>query len=827
MNKRYNFKAIEPKWQKKWEEAGQFVTKEESDKPKYYVLEMLPYPSGALHIGHVRNYSLGDTVARFKRMQGFNVFHPIGWDAFGLPAENAAIKRNIHPEVWTLDNINAMKEQCFQMGWSYDWTREIASCTPEYYRWNQWFFIQMYERNLAYRKKGTVNWCEECQTVLANEQVENGRCWRDGSVVVAKDLEQWYFRITNYSDELLKDLDLLDRWPEKVKTMQRNWIDKSVGAEVRFSIVGDEGCSVDIFTTRLDTIFGATFLVLAPEHALVSKWQDDLGQGVELNAFVEKMFQQEKATPELEKIEKEGVFTGHYAINPFNGEEIPIWVANFVLIEYGTGAIMAVPAHDERDHEFASQYGLPIREVIQPIEDWVGSELRGAFMEYGELVNSGDFSGLSSQEAQEKMAEHAQKLKFGEKSVSYRLKDWGISRQRYWGTPIPVIYCKECGTVPVPEDDLPVILPELDHIELGQSPLANAPDFLNVTCPKCKGKAKRETDTMDTFVDSSWYFYRYTNAQLDTAPVQRKAVEYWLPVDIYIGGIEHAILHLVYMRFFTKVMRDLNLFSFSEGVDGLFTQGMVLKDGVAMSKSKGNTVAPDEVIHEYGADALRLFIQFAAPPDRDLEWNDRGLEGCSRFLNRIWRLLYRFHKELENENGEYSVNHEELPESARAVRRKLHQTICKVTKDLERIHQNTAIAAIMEFLNSVQDYVDQEEPDLFLLKEIFESLALLLAPFVPHFSEEIWEILGHKESLSFMSWPDFDAELAREEEVEIVVQINGKVRSKFLASSRISEEDMKSRALEDERTKEYVEGKAISNVVVVPQKLVNIVVKSH
>jgi len=827
MNKRYNFKAIEPKWQKRWDETGQFVTKEESNKPKYYVLEMLPYPSGALHIGHVRNYSLGDAVARFKRMQGFNVLHPIGWDAFGLPAENAAIKRNIHPEVWTLDNINAMKEQCFRMGWSYDWTREIASCTPEYYRWNQWFFIQMYERNLAYRKKGTVNWCEECQTVLANEQVENGRCWRDGSVVIVKDLEQWYFRITNYSDELLKDLDLLERWPEKVKTMQRNWIDKSVGAQVRFPIVDDEGSSVDIFTTRLDTIFGATFLALAPEHALVSKWRDDLGKGIELNNFVEKMFQQEKVTPELEEIEKEGIFTGHYAVNPFNGEEIPIWVSNFVLIEYGTGAIMAVPAHDERDHEFASKYDLPIREVIQPIEDRIGFGLREAFLEYGNLVNSGDFSGLSSQEAQEKMAEYAQKLKFGEKSVSYRLKDWGISRQRYWGTPIPIIHCKECGTVPVPEDDLPVILPELDHIELGQSPLANASDFLNVTCPKCEGKAKRETDTMDTFVDSSWYFYRYTNAQLDTAPVQRKAVEYWLPVDIYIGGVEHAILHLVYMRFFTKVMRDLNLFSFSEGVDGLFTQGMVLKDGAAMSKSKGNTVAPDEVIHEYGADALRLFIQFAAPPDRDLEWNDRGLEGCFRFLNRIWRLLYRFHKELENENGEYSVNDEELSESARVVRRKLHQTIRKVTKDLERIHQNTAIAAIMEFLNSVQDYVDQEEPNLFLLKEIFESLALILAPFAPHFSEEIWEILGHKESLSLMSWPDFDVELAREEEVEIVIQINGKVRSKFLASSQISEEDMKSRALEDERTKEYVEGKAISNVVVVPQKLVNIVVKSN
>ena len=639
MNKRYNFKAIEPKWQKIWDETGQFVTTEESNKPKYYVLEMLPYPSGALHIGHVRNYSLGDAVARFKRMQGFNVLHPIGWDAFGLPAENAAIKRNIHPEVWTLDNINAMKEQCLQMGWSYDWTREIASCTPEYYRWTQWFFIQMYKHNLAYRKKGTVNWCEECQTVLANEQVENGRCWRDGSVVVIKDLEQWYFRITNYSDELLKDLDLLERWPEKVKTMQRNWIDKSVGARVCFPIVGDEGRSVDVFTTRLDTIFGVTFLVLAPEHVLVSEWQGDSEKGVELNSFVEKMYQQGKVDSEFEEIEKEGVFTGHYAINPFNGEEIPIWVANFVLIEYGTGSIMAVPAHDERDHEFAAKYDLPLRKVVKSTEDQVGFEPQGAFVEYGELVNSGDFSGLSSQEAQEKMAEHAQKIKFGEKSVSYRLKDWGISRQRYWGTPIPMIYCKECGTVPVPEDDLPVILPALDNIEVRQSSLANAPEFLDVTCPKCEGKAKRETDTMDTFVDSSWYFYRYTNAQLDTAPVQKKAVEYWLPVDIYIGGVEHAILHLVYMRFFTKVMRDLNLFSFSEGVDGLFTQGMVLKDGAAMSKSKGNTVAPDEVIHEYGADALRLFIQFAAPPDRDLEWNDQGLEGCFRFLNRIWRLL--------------------------------------------------------------------------------------------------------------------------------------------------------------------------------------------
>ncbi|MEE8161517.1 MAG: leucine--tRNA ligase, partial [Acidobacteriota bacterium] len=566
------------------------------------------------------------------------------------------------------------------------------------------------------------------------------------------------------------------------------------------------------------------FLVLAPEHEWVSSWRDDPKTGAELNDFVEKIRRQGKVTREAEETEKEGIFTGHYATNPFSGERIPIWVANFVLMDYGSGAIMAVPAHDVRDFEFARKYDLPIRVVIQPTEGPLSSGPQEAFLEYGKVIASGEFSGLSSQEAQEKMAEHAQTSKFGEKSVSYRLKDWGISRQRYWGTPIPMIHCKACGVVPVPEEDLPVMLPRLDRVELGQSPLATLPEFLNTTCPKCGGEAKRETDTMDTFVDSSWYFYRYTDARFDTAPVRSEAVEYWLPVDIYIGGVEHAILHLVYMRFFTKVMRDLGLVSFPEGVSGLFTQGMVLKDGAAMSKSLGNTVAPDEVVREYGVDALRLFIQFAAPPDRDLNWNDQGLEGCFRFLNRIWRLLYRFHQELGQEDVGYSGDRGEPSESARAVRRKLHQTIRKVTNDLERIHQNTAVAAIMELLNSVYDYVEREEPDPLLLREVFENLALLLSPFAPHFSEEMWEILGHKDSLTVTPWPDFDMELAREEEIEIVVQVNGKVRSRFLASSQISEEDMKARALEDEKAREYMAGKTVFKVVVVPQKLVNIVI---
>ncbi|MFQ5928082.1 MAG: leucine--tRNA ligase [Acidobacteriota bacterium] len=824
MDERYDFQTIETKWQRHWAEEKEFVVKEDPSKPQYYVLEMLPYPSGALHIGHVRNYSLGDSIARFKRMLGINVLHPIGWDAFGLPAENAAIEHNIPPERWTLGNIATMKKQCLRMGWSYDWTREFATCTPEYYRWNQWFFLQMHKQGLAYRHKGTVNWCPQCRTVLANEQVINGCCWRDGSLVVERELEQWYFRITKYSEELLRDLDQLQGWPEKVKTMQRNWIGKSVGGRVRFPLSDDQRIGIDVFTTRLDTIYGATFVVLAPEHELIETWTDDPEYGAGLSQFVQEMHRQGRAMRTAEHTEKKGVFTGRCAVNPYTNERIPIWVANFVLMEYGTGAIMAVPAHDQRDFEFAKKYDLPIRIVVQPKDGSLGPDLDQAFVEYGVLVNSGPFSELSSEMAQEEMVRYAQARGFGEESVTYRLKDWGISRQRYWGTPIPIIYCENCGTVPVPEKDLPVMLPKIESIQLGQSPLGAHPEFLNTACPTCQGKAQRETDTMDTFVDSSWYFYRYTDARIDTAPVRDEAVGYWFPVDIYIGGVEHAILHLIYMRFFTKVMRDLALTHFDEPVKGLFTQGMVLRDGAVMSKSRGNVVSPDDVVREYGADALRLFIQFAAPPERDLDWNEQGLEGCFRFLNRLWRLLYRFREEISDGDTGESVSQQELSQRGRALRRKLHQTIRKVTSDLERFHQNTAIAALMELLNSVYEYVDGEEPPKpVLLKEVLEAMALMLSPFAPHFAEEMWEILGHREHLTFVPWPTFDRCLAREEEIEIVVQVNGKIRSKFLASPGISKENMQALALEDEKTKAYIDGKAIRKIIVVPQKLVNIV----
>ena len=821
----YDFEAIELKWQQRWAQGQDFTAKEDPAKPKYYVLEMLPYPSGALHIGHVRNYSLGDSIARFRWMQGFNVLHPIGWDAFGLPAENAAIQHNVPPEQWTLENIARMKQQCLRMGWSYDWTREVATCLPEYYRWNQWFFLQMYRRDLAYRRKGSVNWCEKCQTVLANEQVVNGYCWRDGSQVVEKELEQWYWRITHWVEDLLKDLDELSGWPEKVKTMQRNWIGKSVGAAVEFPLEQAEGTAIEIFTTRIDTIYGATFVVLAPEHDLVRHWFDDSQYGRQLSEFVEEMRRQDKAVRTAEDAEKRGLFTGRYAINPFNQQKIPIWVANFVLREYGTGAIMAVPAHDQRDFEFAQKYSLPIRVVVQPLDGQLSVDLDRAFVEYGRLVQCGPFSGLSSEAAQEKMIQFAQSQGFGERSVSYRLKDWGISRQRYWGTPIPIVYCDRCGTVPVPEENLPVLLPTADPVRRSVSPLAAVPEFVNTACPRCRGEARRETDTMDTFVDSSWYFYRYTDALIESAPIRKEAVQYWFPVDIYIGGIEHAILHLIYMRFFTKVMQDLGLVEFSEPVKSLFTQGMVLKDGAAMSKSRGNVVAPDEVIHQYGADALRLFVQFAAPPDRDLDWNDRGLEGCSRFLNRLWRLLYRFQSELRGEEATQPVAQEALSESARTLRRKLHQTIRKVTSDLERVHQNTAIAAIMELLNAVYGYADQEQVDPALMKEVFNAMALLLAPFAPHFAEEMWELLEHKESLSSASWPQYDPGLAREEKVEIVIQVNGKVRSRLSTSSEVSQEDIESLALEDERVRIHLAGKKVHRVIVIPKKLVNIVVK--
>ena len=820
MNDHYDFIATEEKWQQHWAQAEEFVAQEDSSANKYYVLEMLPYPSGALHIGHVRNYSLGDSIARFKRMQGLNVLHPIGWDAFGLPAENAAIQRGIPPGQWTLENIATMKKQCQRMGWAYDWTREIATCSPEYYRWNQWLFVRMYQKGLVYQREGAVNWCDQCKTVLANEQVIDGCCWRDGSEVLEKELEQWYFRITEYADQLLEDLGQLEDWPDKVHRMQQNWIGKSVGCAVSFPLEEDD-VKIDIFTTRLDTIYGATFLVLAPEHQLVKGWLDESDEGRQMSRFVEEMRRQGKEVRTAEDTEKQGIFTGRYATNPFNGRPIPIWIANFVLMGYGTGAIMAVPAHDQRDFEFARKYDLPIQVVIQPEEDSLPPELEQAFTEHGVLANSGTFSGLASREAQEKMVNFAQSQGFGEKSVTYRLRDWSVSRQRYWGTPIPMIHCPKCGVVPVPEKDLPVVLPKVESTRLGQSPLANLPEFVNVFCPECQGEAQRETDTMDTFVDSSWYFYRYTSAQYDSAPIRDESVRYWFPVDIYIGGVEHAILHLIYMRFFTKVMRDLGLISFDEPVRRLFTQGMVLKDGSAMSKSRGNVVSPDEVIQEYGADALRLFVLFAAPPDRDLDWSERGLEGCFRFLNRLWRML----RQVQGEIDPSASGSRELSQRGRALRRKSHQTIRKVTQDLERMHQNTAIAAIMELLNSVYEYSGHEEQhEVGLLKEVLEAIALLLSPFAPHFCAEMWEILGHSESITFTAWPTYDPEWAREEGISIVVQVNGKVRSRFPASPGISKEQMEALALEDEKVKGFIEGKPIRQIIVVPDKLVNIVV---
>ena len=833
MKEHYDFEAIELKWQRIWAEEGDSAVHEDDSKEKYYALEMLPYPSGALHLGHVRNYSLGDSIARFKGLRGYNVLHPIGWDAFGLPAENAAIRNKVPPGRWTRDNIARMTKQCLRMGWSYDWSREISTCTPEYYRWNQWFFLQMYAQGLAFKSSGSVNWCEQCQTVLANEQVVNGRCWRDDSVVVQKDLEQWNLRTTEYAEELLQDLDKLSAWPDKVLTMQRNWIGKSVGARVRFPLVDADDLEIEIFTTRLDTIYGATFMVLAPEHPVVRSWLDDSTHGRELKAFLEEMQQQDRTLRSAEDTEKQGVFTGRYARNPFSQERIPIWVANFVLMEYGTGAIMAVPAHDQRDYEFAEKYELPIPTVIEPAGDPAEAEAGRAFSDYGQLVNSGSFSGLSSKEAQEKMAEFAQAEGIGEKSISYRLRDWGISRQRYWGTPIPIIYCDSCGTLPVPEDQLPVLLPETEQLSLGGSPLAKLLDFVQVDCPSCGGKARRETDTLDTFMDSSWYFYRYTDVQIESHAIRQSAVRYWFPVDIYIGGVEHAILHLIYMRFFTKVMRDLGLVALDEPVSALFTQGMVLKDGAKMSKNLGNVVAPDEIVGEYGADTLRLFIQFCAPPAGDLEWSHKGLEGSFRFLNRLWRLLFRFHLQLpplESEaggaSGAISSRGPEVRSEDRKLRRKLHQTTRKVTQDLERLHQNTAIAAIMELLNSVYEYVDatEPEPDLELLRELLETMTLLVAPFAPHFAEETRSVLGHQTRLKSASWPEFDAELAREEEIEVVIQVNGKVRAKIVTASGVSSDEMKKLALGDERVESYIAGKRMVKLVVVPEKLVNIVV---
>ncbi len=858
-DERYDAQRVETKWAERWQrDASLYAAEPASDqsKParkKYYVLEMLPYPSGALHMGHVRNYSIGDALARYMWMNGYNVLHPMGWDSFGLPAENAAIQNNTPPREWTLRNIANMKAQMKRLGFAYDWSREVTTCLPEYYRWNQWFFIKLFERGLAYRKKSKVNWCPKCATVLANEQVVNGCCWRhEDTLVEQRELEQWFVRTTKYADELLSGLDKLDGWPEKVRTMQRNWIGRSEGTLVDFKLdyadnhkgFGPAGSTIPVFTTRVDTIFGATSVQLAPEHPIV---KDLAAENPGLRAQVDQLIAEQRKAKEagdIGEIEKHGVFTGRYAINPFNSERVPVWVANYILMDYGTGAIMSVPAHDERDYEFAKKYGLEIRLVILPMSgdpDETVAEPALPFVGHeGMLVNSGRYNRLACDEAIRVMSAYAEENKFGKATVTYRLKDWGISRQRYWGTPIPMLYCEKDGIVAVPEKDLPVILPDKVKVTLaGGSPLESVPEFVNATCPKCGGPARRETDTMDTFVDSSWYFYRYTDARNDRAPFDSKTAHYWFPIDQYIGGVEHAILHLIYSRFWTKFIRDLGMITNDEPVDRLFTQGMVIKDGRKMSKNLGNVVSPDEMLARYGADAARLYSLFAAPPDRDLDWQDSGIEGIQRFLGRV----YRFVK--DNAKPEDPDWRKPLPKQlnapARRVQRKLHQTIKRVSDDFQgRWHFNTCVSAIMELLNdsgrwllgspSVQspatgEVVEGYEIPLSFLAEVQRNLVLLLAPFAPYLAHELWEMLGEKGNLLKAPWPKFDAELAKEEELEIPVQVNGKLRSRVVVPADATEETVLERALADEKVRAFIAGKQIVKKIYVPGKLVNIVVK--
>jgi leucyl-tRNA synthetase len=815
---RYNFKAVEARWQKKWEQEKLYRIVEDSQKPKYYCLEMFPYPSGKLHMGHVRNYSIGDVVARFKRMTGNNVLHPMGWDAFGLPAENAAIKHGIHPAKWTRDNIHNMRQQLKQLGLSYDWDREVATCHPGYYKWTQWLFLKLYERGLAYRKKAFVNWCPSCATVLANEQVEDGKCHRCGSDVGKKDLEQWFFKITDYADELLKDLDKIPGWPDKVKIMQENWIGRSEGIEFCF-IAEKTDDKIFVFTTRPDTVYGVSYLVLAPEHPLVEKLSNGTAYENAVNEFKKKMQKYDDIARTSDETEKEGMFIGAYAVNPMNGEKIPIWTANYVLFEYGTGAVMGVPAHDQRDFEFAKKYGLPIKMVVSPSGESIDSDqMAEAYVEQGILVNSNEFSGMDSLQAITAIGQYMEQKCIGKMKVNYKLRDWLISRQRYWGAPIPIVYCEECGVVPVPEQDLPVMLPtDVEFNPKGGSPLIKYEDFLNTRCPRCGKKAKRETDTMDTFMCSSWYFYRYADPRNDQEPFGRNKVDYWMPVDQYIGGVEHAILHLMYSRFFNKVLRDADLVGVDEPFKNLLTQGMVLKDGAKMSKSLGNTVSPEEIIMRYGADTARLFILFASPPERDLEWSDQGVEGCFRFLNRVWRLVEELTQKIS-----FNVQNGEIDDELRKL---VHKAIKKVTEDIEgRFNFNTAISAIMELVNGMYFYKDKKI-SAEVLREAAENLLILLAPFAPHMTEELWEKLGNKKSIHLMPWPKYDPDVLTEDQIEIVIQVNGKLRGKISLQANTSEEDMKQTAFENEKIKQALEGKQVIKVIAVPKKLVNIVVK--
>jgi leucyl-tRNA synthetase len=852
---RYDAQRIEQKWTDRWQsDPALYAADAHPTKPKFYVLEMLPYPSGALHMGHVRNYSIGDALARYMWMNGYNVLHPMGWDSFGLPAENAAIKNNTPPKEWTLANIAAMKVQMKRLGFAYDWSREVTTCLPDYYRWNQWFFLKLYAAGLAYRKKSKVNWCPQCCTVLANEQVVGGMCWRhEDTPVEQRELEQWFLRITKYADELLRDLEKLQGWPEKVRIMQQNWIGRSEGTLLDFDLggtIGPAGSTITVFTTRVDTIYGATSVQLAPEHPIVC---DMIVRNAELRAQVEEMIAEQRRAKEagdIGNIEKHGVFTGRYAKNPYNGEAVPVWVANYILMDYGTGAIMSVPAHDERDYEFAMKYKLEIRLVIlpqstDPEETMAEPPLPFTTMD-GIVVNSGEFSGLSCEQAIAKMSARAAEKGFGKATVTFRLKDWGISRQRYWGTPIPMVYCDKDGLVPVPEKDLPVILPDSVPITLaGGSPLANVPAFLNTTCPKCGGPARRETDTMDTFVDSSWYFYRYADAQNSSAPFDSAKIGYWFPIDQYIGGVEHAILHLIYSRFWTKFMRDMGLVKNDEPVTRLFTQGMVIKDGAKMSKNLGNVVSPDEMVARYGADATRMYSLFAAPPDRDLDWQETGIEGIQRFLGRVYRFYLRnppvetrlaaspastSRKAGQSETGQASsLETESLSPEARSIQRKLHQTIKRVSDDFQgRWHFNTCISAIMELVNEIYSAEDARAaggiPSSLIL-DVQRNIALLLAPMAPYLAHELWEMTGETSNLLKAPWPKYDAALAAEDEIEIPVQVNGKLRGLVVVPAGASDDQVEHAALADEKVKLAVAGKQIVKKIVVPGKLVNIVVR--
>lgn len=819
---KYNFSEIEKKWQTKWAEGDVFKVTEDPDKEKYYVLEMFPYPSGKLHMGHVRNYSIGDVLARFKKMKGFNVLHPMGWDSFGLPAENAAIKHGVEPSKWTWENIGEMREQLKELGLSYDWDREVATCHPDYYKWMQWIFIQFYKKGLAYKKENPVNWCPSCQTVLANEQVVDGKCERCKTLVGKKDLSQWYFKITDYAERLLDNLEELPGWPNKVKLMQKNWIGKSIGAEVTFEIDGfDKG--LDVFTTRPDTLYGVTYMVMAPEHPYLKELVAGSEYEEPVNAYVDKVQHMSDIERTSTTNEKTGQFTGRYAINPLTGKKVPIFISDYVLMDYGTGAIMAVPAHDQRDFDFAKKFDLEIIPVVDSDDPEVDVyDLKAAFAAEGTMINSEMFNGMNNKEAIEKIIDYLEEKKIGKKSINYKLRDWLISRQRYWGTPIPMIHCDDCGWVPEKEENLPVLLPaDVQFTGKGESPLATSKTFVNTTCPVCGKPARRELDTMDTFLDSSWYFLRYCDPKNTEAPFSKEKVDYWMNVDKYIGGVEHAILHLMYARFFQMALYDLGLVSTEEPFKNLLTQGMVIKDGAKMSKSLGNVVSPAEIIDKYGADTARLFILFAAPPERELDWSDKGVEGSFRFINRVYRMVYDF-----------SQNYSEVPESYeisgdadKNMAYWLNYAIKKVSDDIgERFNFNTAISTIMELVNEMYRYKEGTvNPGLF--GAAIKDLIIMLAPFVPHVTEEMWEHLGYEGSVHDQSWPEYDEKALVKDTVEIVVQVNGKIKEKLDIAGGLSREEMEKTAMENEKVKGLIEGKNVVKVIAVPGKLINIVVK--